>query len=72
VIYAPNANFTMNGGGNSAYDFVGASITKTVTMNGHFKFHYDEALAKYGPSRGFVLTSWNEMTPQEVAAFSAE
>jgi hypothetical protein len=72
VIYAPNAAFTMNGGGSSTYDFVGASITKTVTMNGHFNFHYDEALSKYGPSRGFVVTSWNEMSPQEVAAFSAE
>jgi hypothetical protein len=66
VIYAPNADFTLNGGGNSTYDFVGASISKTVSMNGHFNFHYDEALAKYGPKRGFVVTSWNEMTPAEV------
>jgi hypothetical protein len=68
VIYAPNANFTLNGSGSGSDDFIGASITKTVTMNGHFHFHYDEALRKYGPPRGYIVTSWNEMTPQEVAA----
>ncbi len=67
VIYAPSADFSMGGGGNNTYDFVGASITKTVSMNGHYNFHYDEALGKYGPSRGFVVTSWNEMTPQQVS-----
>jgi hypothetical protein len=72
VIFAPNADFSLGGGGSTDYDFVGASITKTVTMNGHFKFHYDEALSKYGPVRGFVVTSWNEMTPQEVAGLAIE
>jgi len=66
-IYAPNAAFSMSGGGNNTYDFVGASITKSVTMNGHFNFHYDEALRNRGPIRGFVLTSWDEMSPGEVA-----
>jgi len=67
-LYAPSAAFSMNGGGNNAtYDFRGASITASVTMNGHFNFHYDEALRKRGPIRGFVMTSWNEMAPGEVA-----
>jgi hypothetical protein len=61
TIYAPNADFTLGGGGNNTYDFVGASISKTVKMNGHFNFHYDEALGKNGPSRGFIVTSWNEI-----------
>jgi len=61
VIYAPQAAFSLNGSGNSTYDFVGASITSSVRMNGNFKFHYDENLARVGPSRGFVLTSWNEL-----------
>lgn len=68
VIYAPSAAFSLNGGGNTTYDFVGASVTKTVQMNGHFRFHYDEALAKTGPFRSYIVNSWNEMTPQEVAA----
>jgi hypothetical protein len=37
-------------------------------MNGHFQFHYDEALRKYGPYRGFILTSWDEMMPRDVAS----
>jgi hypothetical protein len=56
----------MSGGGGTAYDFVGASITGTVIMNGHFNFHYDEALRTRGPIKGYVLTSWNEMAPTEV------
>jgi len=70
VIYAPQADMTMGGGGNSTYDFVGAAIAKTVSMNGHYNFHYDEALNKYGPSKGFIVTSWNEMSPQEVRALA--
>lgn len=67
AIYAPNADLSLSGGGSSDEDFTGAAIAKTVTMNGHFNFHYDEALKKFGPFRGFIVTSWNEMSPQEVA-----
>lgn len=67
-IYAPSADFSMSGGGNDPYDFAGASITKTVTMSGGFNFHFDEALKTRGPGRGFIITSWNEMTPNEVTA----
>ncbi|MDA1272757.1 MAG: hypothetical protein O2960_01715 [Verrucomicrobia bacterium] len=61
AIYAPSANFTLGGGGNNTYDFVGASVSATVKMNGHFNFHYDENLGKAGPRRGYVITSWNEI-----------
>ena len=61
AIYAPNADFSLSGGGNDTLDFVGASVTSTVQMNGHFNFHYDENLARVGPSRGFIVTSWNEI-----------
>jgi len=63
VIYAPNAAFQLGGGGNDTLDFIGASITRTVKMNGHFHFHYDEALSRTGPSRGYIPNSWNEMGP---------
>jgi hypothetical protein len=63
VVYAPYADFTLGGGGNNTYDFVGASVTKTVTMNGHFNFHYDESLAGRFPIRGYVVSSWNEIDP---------
>jgi len=51
AIYAPEADFSLGGGGSDTWDFVGASVTKTVTMNGHFYFHYDENLQRVGPSR---------------------
>ena len=62
----------MSGGGSSDNDFTGAAIVKTATMNGHFKFHYDEDLANYGPGRGYIVTTWNEMAPQAVAQFNIE
>jgi len=61
VIYAPNAAFSLGGGGNTVYDFVGASVSSTVTLNGHFNFHYDEALGRIGPRRGYIITGWNEI-----------
>ncbi len=61
TIYAPNANFTLGGGGSNTQDFIGSSVTGTVKMNGKFKFHYDELLGKKGASRGFIVNSWNEI-----------
>ncbi len=68
TVYAPNAALTLNGGGHNKTDFVGAAITKTARLNGHFSFHYDEALKTYGPVRSYVITDWDEMTPDEVGA----
>jgi hypothetical protein len=64
VLVAPNANAAMNGGGSSStVDFTGALIVNSVKMNGHFNFHYDEALGR-SPSLGRVLvTSWDEIDP---------
>lgn len=61
TIYAPNAAFTLGGGGSTDLDFVGASVSNTVKMNGHFKFHYDENLRRVGPGRGYIATSWKEI-----------
>ena len=61
TIYMPEADFTLGGGGNDAIDFIGAVVAKNIKMNGHFNFHYDEALGRNGPRRGFVITSWNEI-----------
>jgi hypothetical protein len=59
-IYAPQAAFTLGGGGNDVWDFVGSSVTKSVVMNGHYNFHYDEDLARNGPGRAYVPVSWEE------------
>lgn len=60
VIYAPEADLTLNGGGGNI-GLIGASTTKTVTMNGHYNFHYDEWLSTLSPSRGYIPFSWQEL-----------
>ena len=60
AIYAPQAAFSLGGGGSDTFDFIGASVTKTVQMNGHFNFHYDENLRKIGPGRGYIPVAWAE------------
>lgn len=61
TIYAPSADFALNGSGTTDYDLVGASVTKTVSMHGHFHFHYDEKLGRTaGPVR-YRAASWNEL-----------
>jgi len=59
-IYAPNADFYLGGGGSGRVDFIGSSITKTVTLKGHYNFHYDEALRNIGPGLGYLPTNWKE------------
>jgi len=61
VVYAPQAVFSLNGGGSSTTDFIGASVTKVVKMNGHYNFHYDEDLKRAGPSKGYIATGWQEL-----------
>jgi hypothetical protein len=60
VIYAPEATLTLNGGGSGPTDISGAVVVQSVRTTGHFGIHYDESLALYGPSKGFVVTSWRE------------
>lgn len=62
AIYAPSAAFSLGGGGNTTTDFIGSSVTGSVKLNGHFNFHYDENLSREGPSRGFIVASWDELT----------
>ena len=61
LIYAPEAVFTLGGGGNNTYDFLGASITKSVKMNGHFNFHFDEDSDTYLQLFGYSAISWDEL-----------
>jgi hypothetical protein len=65
VIYAPQADLTMSGGGSTVIDFVGASTTATVTMSGSFNFHYDESLANTTDAF-YIASSWDEMLPSEL------
>jgi hypothetical protein len=61
VIYAPQANMSLGGGGNDIYDVVGATVTKNAVLNGHFNFHYDERLGRSKIQSKFTVASWTEI-----------
>jgi len=61
TIYAPEADISIGGGGSNTYDFVGAIVARSAKVNGHFNFHFDEALWKNGPMRPYVPNSWAEL-----------
>jgi hypothetical protein len=61
TIYAPNAHVQMGGGGTDIYDTVGAITARSVGMNGHFNFHYDEMLGRVAGPDLYKVASWNEI-----------
>jgi hypothetical protein len=46
ILYAPEANLTLGGGGNQTMDYQGACLATSITLNGHFNFHFDENLTR--------------------------
>jgi hypothetical protein len=58
-IIAPEAALTMNGSGNSSFDITGSTIVKSVTFNGNFNYHFDEALLR--ANAGYKPISWDEL-----------
>ncbi len=59
AVYAPEAVLTLNGGG-ANNNLIGAAVVQSVTLNGHYDFHYDEALGTNALNRGFVVDRWQE------------
>ena len=59
VIYAPEADVTLNGGGNNN-GLIGSVIANSITINGHYNIHYDESLATNGAAI-YVIQSWQEL-----------
>jgi Putative Ice-binding-like adhesive domain len=51
TIYAPEAKLSLGGGGQNAYDYEGACVVNSITINGHVNFHFDENLKRVGPVR---------------------
>ena len=47
VIYAPNANVTITGGGASGGDVMGSVVANNITISGNAQFHYDESLGQF-------------------------
>jgi hypothetical protein len=61
TIYAPYADLSLSGGGSDSLDYQGAIAVRSIGMNGHFNFHFDENLKRNGPVRGYQITSWSEI-----------
>lgn len=61
VVYAPNADLTMNGGGSSGH-VLGSAIADTITVTGGSEFHYDESLSDSTSGNPFGVSTWSELT----------
>jgi hypothetical protein len=56
VLVAPNADLALNDGGDSDQDLSGSLMVNSVHLNGHFSFHYDEALGRLPGSPPWIIT----------------
>ena len=61
ILVAPNADAALNGAGYNNNDFIGSLMANSVRMNGHFSFHYDEALGRLPSNGRFLISSWDEV-----------
>ncbi len=61
VLIAPEADMTFNGGGKSNNDIIGSVMMNSIGMNGHFSFHYDEALDRIKNNPRLLVKSWDEI-----------
>jgi hypothetical protein len=61
TVYAPEAAFSLGGGGSSGQDYQGACVVYSIGLNGHFNIHFDEYLKRAGPASGFTVASWREL-----------
>jgi hypothetical protein len=58
TLYAPQANLSISGNG----VLYGAVVANSITMDGNAAFHYDEALKQTGPTAGYRVRSWEEIS----------
>jgi hypothetical protein len=61
TVYAPEATFTLNGGGADAIDYQGSAVVQSVKVNGKFNIHYDENLKRQTFPIGWTVASWQEL-----------
>jgi hypothetical protein len=59
-VYAPNASVTLNGGGTNGL-MCGAVVAKSIRMNGHTEFHYDDALGRLTTGNPYGIQKWREL-----------
>ncbi|MDB6111530.1 MAG: hypothetical protein JWR69_3280 [Pedosphaera sp.] len=60
-VYAPDADVSGGGGGNNVQDTGGALVCRSLSLRGHWNFHYDESLKSDGSVRGWVGKTWTEL-----------
>jgi hypothetical protein len=51
TVYAPQANFSLGGGGAATLDYQGAVVVQSIIINGDFNFHFDEYLRRSALTR---------------------
>ena len=72
VVYAPNADVSLNGGGVSGL-MAGAVVAKSITMNGGTEFHYDDALGRLTVGNPYGISRWRELqSATERASYSTQ
>lgn len=72
AVYAPNANVTLNGGGNSGHVF-GAAVGYDARLVGNAHFSFDEALEDYNlGSGGYEIDEWVELAGVSLTSMSLD
>jgi len=72
AVYAPNANVTINGGGNSGHVF-GAVVGYDADLVGNAHFSFDEALEDYNlGSGGYEIDEWVELAGVSLTSMSLD
>ena len=63
TIYAPDAEFSMTGGGSSSYNLVGSVVAGSVKIQGNYQVHYDESLKRPPTGASYYVCYWREVLP---------
>jgi hypothetical protein len=58
IIYAPQGDVKITGGGSIS----GSVVANNITLSGTANFHYDESLGNFGGGNPFRVSLWKELT----------
>jgi len=51
----------LNGAGHLDNDFIACLMIRSISVNGHYSFHYNEALGDVKHKPRLLITSWDEI-----------
>jgi hypothetical protein len=60
-LYVPSSSISFSGGGNSNMGFVGCLFCNSISINGHYTFHFDEVFDKTSAADQYLPTIWQEV-----------